>query len=97
MLLLLTHELVSAREHIKVEEEKFTGGIAVDDQGNLYVPNPPPVLYVGDPHEHAEIDEHWEKATWSENLSFLEHLMALNLELMISWGTDIVLQGVMFS
>ncbi len=38
----------------------------MDDDGNVYIPNPDPIVYVGSPYENPEIDENWERATWGE-------------------------------
>lgn len=60
----LTHPTVTARPYIKVSHTTFTGSPAFDDQGNLFVPNPDPVRYVGDPAQHPEIDYNWDNLTW---------------------------------
>jgi hypothetical protein len=61
---------VTARAHIEVEEKRFTGGPAIDDQGSIYIPHPAPMKYVGNPYEHPEIDDNWERATWGKYTMF---------------------------
>ena len=56
-------EKVSARQHVSLEHKKFTGSPAFDEHGQIFIPNPDPVRYVGHPEDFPEIDENWEKLT----------------------------------
>jgi hypothetical protein len=60
----------------------FTGGPAIDEDGNIYLPHPPPVLYVGDPNEHPEIDDNWKWATWGRYILITEE------EAQSTWSDD---------
>jgi hypothetical protein len=51
----------AAREHIEVVETWFNGAPSFKDDGIVYIPNPDPIRYVGDPRKHREIDENWAK------------------------------------
>lgn len=52
-------DFAPAKTHIQVEQVRFTGGPAYSEEGEMYIPNPAKVKYVGDPT--PEIDQAWEK------------------------------------
>lgn len=55
---------VTARQHIKVEQTRFTGSPSFHENGTMWIPHPEPKLYVGDPEIHPEIDKNWDDLTW---------------------------------
>src|SRR5688572_25884047 len=62
---------VTARQKIKVAQTRFTGGPAFDEKGKIYVTNPSPKMFVGDPIAHPEIDHNWDNLTWGTSESQL--------------------------
>jgi hypothetical protein len=42
----------------------FNGSPVFYDNGTVYVPNPDPIRYVGDPLRYPEIDDNWEKLSY---------------------------------
>jgi hypothetical protein len=60
-----------ARQHIGLEQVKFTGSPAFRPDGKLYIPNPPKVNYTGDPS--PEIDRAGEELIWGKRLLTLEY------------------------
>jgi hypothetical protein len=50
----------AARDHIEVVETWFNGAPSFGDDGTVFVPNPDPVRYVGDPRLYPEVDGNWE-------------------------------------
>jgi hypothetical protein len=44
----------------------FNGSPEFKDDGTMYIPNPDPVRYVGDPKEFPEIDENWENLVYGK-------------------------------
>ncbi|KAH8805171.1 hypothetical protein F5884DRAFT_798588 [Xylogone sp. PMI_703] len=44
---------------VDIEEVLFTGGPAFDENGDMYIPNPARIKYIGDPNE--EIDQAWDE------------------------------------
>lgn len=50
----------AARPHIKIEQVRFNGGTAFDDDGNAFIPNPEPIDYEG---QGPEVDHAWDVLT----------------------------------
>lgn len=57
-------DFVSIKPHIQAVETTFNGGPAFHDDGQIYIPNPSPKRYVGNPVEFPEIDWNWDNLTW---------------------------------
>ena len=55
-----------ARDQIELVNIKFTGGLAIQEDGTPYVPHPADVRYVGDPNKYPEIDENWEDLVYGK-------------------------------
>ena len=53
----------AARKAIELETVRFTGAPAVDDDGELWIPHPAQIQYVGDPS--PMVDEAWNNLTTS--------------------------------
>lgn len=62
--------LVSARNLIEVSQIRFNGSFSFHENKTMFVPNPSPIQYVGDPT--PEIDDNWEKLTWGKFLFFIK-------------------------
>ncbi|KAK0718662.1 hypothetical protein B0T26DRAFT_713864 [Lasiosphaeria miniovina] len=76
-------DFATARKHIHVAQTRFTGGPAFDEKGDMYIPHPSPVLYVGDPATHPEVDYNWDNLTWGR------YVLITREEAVSSWGEDI--------
>ncbi|KAM0745436.1 hypothetical protein ACQRIT_000820 [Beauveria bassiana] len=74
---------VSARKHIQVARQRFTGSPAFDDSGNIFVPNPSQTRFVGDPAIYPEIDHNWDNITWGR------YIVITKKEAIETWGTSI--------
>ncbi|MCJ1355240.1 MAG: hypothetical protein MMC33_005231 [Icmadophila ericetorum] len=70
----------AAREAIETIQVKFTGNAAYHDDGTMYVPNPDPVKYVGEPS--WEIDMAW------HNLSGDRDFLITEAEAKELWPND---------
>ncbi|KAH8680834.1 hypothetical protein BX600DRAFT_504586 [Xylariales sp. PMI_506] len=57
-------EFADARDTIEVVETRFNGSPSFTADGTIFIPNPDPIRYVGDPSLHPEIDENWDKLTY---------------------------------
>lgn len=53
-----------SREYMKVTQRRFTGSPAFNDKGQVFVPNPGDMKFVGDPAVYPEIDYNWDNLTW---------------------------------
>lgn len=60
-----------ARSHIEIQETRFNWGPEYKDDGTMYVPNPGPTRYAGDPHEFRDINQNWEDLIEGMTLLFL--------------------------
>lgn len=56
--------LVTARDAIEARQIRFNGSPSFYDNKTIFIPNPDPVKYVGEPS--PELDENWERLTWGQ-------------------------------
>jgi hypothetical protein len=63
----LMRRTVTARKHIRAEQVRFTGSPSIYENGSIFIPNADPLLYVGDPKLHPEIDDNWDRMTWGKS------------------------------
>ncbi|KAK4443389.1 hypothetical protein QBC34DRAFT_311174 [Podospora aff. communis PSN243] len=75
-------DFITARKQIHVTQTRFTGGPAFDDKGKIYVPNPSPKMFVGDPIAHPEIDRNWDNLTWGR------YVLVTKEEAIATWGEE---------
>ncbi|KAK3387941.1 hypothetical protein B0H63DRAFT_509629 [Podospora didyma] len=73
-------DFVTARPLIQVSQTRFTGGPAFKENGEMYIPNPSPLMYVGDPALHPEIDYNWGNLTWGR------YVLISKEEAIATWG-----------
>ena len=52
------YSIAAARPYIKVEQVRFNGGSAFDDDGEAYIPHPEPMNYED---EGPEVDLAWDR------------------------------------
>ena len=52
--------IAAARPHIKIEQVRFNGGIAFDDDGKAFIPHPEPIDYEG---SGPDVDHAWDVLT----------------------------------
>lgn len=79
-------DFITARKHIQVSQLRFTGGPAFDEHGRIYVPNPSPKIFVGDPAQYPEIDYNW------DNLTYGRYVLVTQDEAISTWGEDNISQ-----
>jgi protein associated with RNAse G/E len=56
-----------AKEFIQVSQQRFTGGAAFDENGNMFIANPGSPFFIGDTALHPEIDYNWDNLTWGKS------------------------------
>lgn len=52
--------IAAARPHIKIEQVRFNGGTAFDDDGKAFIPHPEPIDYEG---SGPDVDHAWDVLT----------------------------------
>ncbi|PMD48881.1 hypothetical protein L207DRAFT_415190 [Hyaloscypha variabilis F] len=73
-------DFAAARPHIKIEQVRFNGGTAFDDDGKAFIPHPEPIDYEGD---GPKVDQAWDELTGGRYVRITEE------EAHEAWGEDI--------
>ncbi|KXJ86420.1 hypothetical protein Micbo1qcDRAFT_140322 [Microdochium bolleyi] len=76
-------DFVTSRNRIQASRHRFYGSPAFHADGGIYLPNPDPVRYVGDPTIYPEIDRNWDNLTWGRYVLITEE------EAKSTWGDNI--------
>ncbi|KAM0803874.1 hypothetical protein BDR22DRAFT_886178 [Usnea florida] len=76
-----TTDFISSRSAIEVQQVRFTGSPSFYDNNTMYIPNPDPVQYVGEPS--ALVDQNWDTLTWGRYILITED------EARATWGDDV--------
>ncbi|KAF2663827.1 hypothetical protein BT63DRAFT_460949 [Microthyrium microscopicum] len=76
-----TTDFMPATPAIEHEIVYFSGSPAIAENGSLFIPNPDPVRYIGEPN--AEVDKNWDELTWGRYFLITED------EAKSAWGDDV--------